>query len=246
MAASYCIVPSKRGAYAGALILLLSLLAFKAGEEGLSNFYAQSAQLEIARWSEPGQRIKGDDGARVMRYLNDSLDYSPNNPWALEVLGALQLREMRAATNPQLAVAAARGANADFRLALRQRPTSPFSWANFALSKLYLGEQDDELIRALGRAEELGPWEPEVQQAVIFVGLAVWNRLNPAQRAAVVGAMERGARRDPGKIAEIAKTFDRIDLFCAIKNTTSQGRGDCNRIDNSEKKALPAIKGHTP
>lgn len=214
---------------AGALILLLSLLAFKAGEEGLSNFYAQSAQLEIARWSEPGQRIKGDDGARVMRYLNDSLDYSPNNPWALEELGALQLQEMRAATNPQLAVAAARGANADFRLALRQRPTSPFSWANFALSKLYLGEQDNELIRALGRAEQLGPWEPEVQQAVIFVGLTLWDRLNQAEQAAVVREMQRGAQRDPRQIADIAKSFNRIDLFCALRYSGFDSSGDCSR-----------------
>jgi hypothetical protein len=212
---------------AGALILLLSLLAFKAGKEGLSNFYAQSAHLEIARWSEPGQRINGDDGARAMRYLTQSLDYSPNNPWPLEESGALQLREMRAATNPQLAVAAARGANADFRLALRERPTSPFSWANFALSKLYLGEQDDELIRAIGRAEELGPWEPEVQQAVIFVGLTVWNRLNQVERAAVVRAMQRGAQRDPRKIAEIAKSFNRIDLFCALRYSGFQSNDDC-------------------
>lgn len=237
---------SRRVVCAGALILLLLLLALKAGREGLSNFYAQSAYLEIKRWSGPGQNSRESDRTRVMQYLRKSLRYSSDNPWSLEESGTLQLRRMNAATDPGLAVAAARSANVDFRMALLQRPTSPFTWANFALSKLYLGERDDELFQALRRAEELGPWEPEVQQSVVFAGLAVWNRLNSAQQAAVVRAMGRGAHRDPGKFADIAKMFDRIDLFCAIKITASQGREVCNRIGKSEKKALPAKKGQMP
>lgn len=216
-----------------ALILLLGLFAYKAGKEGLSNFYVQSARMEIERWSKPGQTLRGDEGTRVMQYLAKSLDYSPYNPWTLEEAGTLQLRGMNALRDPQLAVAATRSANVSFRMALAQRPTSPFSWANFALTKLYLGEQDEELFRALERAEESGPWEPEVQQTVVFVGLAVWNRLNPAQQATVVRAMQRGARRNPGKIAEIAKTFDRIDLFCALSYSSSQGREACNPISKS-------------
>lgn len=222
-----------RGVCAGTLILILGFLAFKAGKEGLSNFFVQSAHMEIERWSKPGQSFRGDEGTRVMQYLGSSLYHSPNNPWPLEVMGTLQLRSMSATKDPQLAVAAARSANVNFRMALAQRPTSPFAWANVALTKLYLGEQDEALFRALERAEELGPWEPEVQQTVIFVGLTLWNRLNPAQQATVVRAMDRGARRNPGKIAEIAKTFDRIDLFCALSYSTSQGREVCNPVGKS-------------
>ena len=230
--------PVWQRACAALLILLLGLLGYTAGKEGLSNFFAQSAHMEIERWSKPGERLRGDEGARVMQHLTQSLDYSPNNPWPLEELGTLQLRGMSAATDPQLAVAAARSANTDFRLALRQRPTSPFSWANFALSKLYVGEQDDELFRALGRAEELGPWEPEVQQAVIFVGLTVWNRLSPVQQAAVVRTMERGAQRNQGKIFEIAKTFNRVDLFCALSYSGSQGKEVCTQFSKSGSKPI--------
>lgn len=226
-----------RGVYAVALILLLGFFAFKAAKEGLSNFYAQSAHLEIERWSVSGQKFRGDEGARVTRYLAKSLDYSPDNPWSLEELGSLHLRGMGAIRNPQLAVAAARSANASFHRALAQRPTSPFSWANFALTKLYLGEQDEALFRALAHAEALGPWEPGVQQTVVFVGLTVWNRLNPDQQAAVVRAMEHGARRNPGKIAEIAKSFNRIDLFCALSYSGLQGREVCRPSSKSEKKS---------
>jgi hypothetical protein len=216
-------------------MLLLGLFAYKAGKEGLSNFYAQSAHMEIERWARPGQAYRAEDWTRVMHYLAQSLHYSPRNPWPLEVMGTLQLRSMSAARDPQLAVAAARSANANFRLALEQRPTSPFGWANFALTKLYLDEQDAELIQALQRAEALGPWEPGVQQTVIYVGFSVWNRLAPAQQDAVVRAMQRGAQRNPGKIAEIAKGFDRMDLFCAINNHISQGREVCSQINKSRK-----------
>ncbi len=226
----------KRILGAGALILLLLLLAFKAGNEGISNFYAQSAHMELERWSEPGRRLRGDEGASAMRYFDKSLDYAPDNPWSLEELGNLQLSIMRASRDPQTAEAAARGANANFRRALIERPTSPFVWANFALSKLYLGEQDEALLQAIERAEELGPWESEVQQAVIFTGLTVWNRLNPAQQAAVLRAMQHGAQRNPLKIAEIAKTFSRIDLFCGLRYSGTQGREICSQTSKSGSK----------
>lgn len=227
----------------GALILLLGLFAFKAGKEGLSNFYVQSAHLEIQRWARPGQAYRAEDWTRVMHYLASSLRYSPGNPWALEESGALKLRSMSAARDPQLAEAAARSANVDFRMALVQRPTSPFSWASFALTKLYLGEQDEELFRALERTEALGPWEPAVQQSVVFVGLAVWNRLNPAQQDVILRAMRRGTQRDAGTFANMAGNFSRIDLFCAIKNKASQGLEVCVQMGKSEQKAQPVNKG---
>ena len=225
----------------GALIVALGLLAFNAGKQGLSNFFAQSAHLEIERWSSAGQKFRGDERARVTQYLAKSLQFSPNNPWSLEEMGTLQLRGMGALRDPQLAVAAVHSANANLRAALEIRPTSPFTWANFALTKLYLGEQDDMLFRALAHAEELGPWEPEDQQTVVFVGLAVWTRLNSDQQAAVVRAMERGAqgkesRESQGKMFEIAKKFNRIDLFCALDYSASQRREDCSSISKSGKK----------
>jgi hypothetical protein len=127
-------------------------------------------------------------------------------------------------------MAAARSAAVDFRLALLQRPVSPFAWANLALAKLYLDEADDELLQALARAQELGPWEPEVQQTVVYVGLATWDRLQPQAQAAIVRTMQRGARRDAAKIAGIAGSFKRLELFCGAiddltKNETSGEHG---------------------
>jgi hypothetical protein len=225
---------SGRAACAGALILVLACLAWKAGREGISNVYVQSANQEIKRWATPGQRFRGDEWTRVMQYLAESLRYSPENAWSLEEMGTFQLRGMSAATDPALAMAAVRSANAHFRKTLMERPISPFAWANLALSKLYLDELDDELFAALRWADELGPWEPEVQQTVLFVGLAAWHKLGPAQRVAMVRTLERAVRRDAPKITEIVRSFDRLDLLCAISNRKLKMEETCSRLRKSE------------
>jgi hypothetical protein len=215
-------------AFTAALALLLVVLALKAGRQGLSNFFAQSAHLEIERLSEPGVAPRGNEAMRAMHYLAQSLQFAPDNAWTLEEMGSLQLRRRGASTEARLA--AARSANVDFRLALVQRPASAFTWANLALSKFELGEADDELMQALARAQELGPWEPEVQQAVTFVGLGLWTRLKPAEQQAVLRTMERGARRDAAKIAAIAQAYQRSDLFCALRDNSAGGREICRQL----------------
>ena len=216
---------SARRNIAIALIVLLLLFAYKAGTEGLSNLYAQSADIEVARWSQPGQRLDGNEGARVMDYLTKSLSYAPRNPWPLEAMGALQLHNMRSQTDPQQSVAAARGAARHFGLALIERPTSPFPGANLAMSTLNLDERDETMFHAIEYAEKSGPWEPDVQQTVIFTGLAVWDRLNPDRQAAVMRAMERAAGRNPDKILALARSYDRLDLFCALPLSDKSARG---------------------
>lgn len=168
-----------------------------------------------------------------MKYLTDSLRYSPRNPWILEELGALQLRGISAPTDSRPPLAAVRGANVNFHMALMQRPTSPVAWANLALTKLYLDEQDDELFDALRHADELAPWEPEVQQLVLFVSLAAWDKLGTAQRAAAVRTLARAAQRDAEKTTNIVESFKRFDLLCDIKNDKSKVVEPCSRPPQS-------------
>jgi len=227
----------RRTAIAGALIALVGVHALLALKEGISNFYAQSAYqaLNVGAMSE--ERLRGRGATQVMQYLTESLRYSPNNAWALEEMGALQVRMARILTDPIdafNALMAARSANANIHKALLERPTSPFVWANLALAKLALKELDGELLQALRRADELGPWEPDVQKTVIFASLTAWNLLDPEQQASVVRTMERAARRDAQNVAKIAKSFNRLDLICAINNTQLQGGIGCSPGNNSK------------
>ncbi|MBE0618970.1 MAG: hypothetical protein IH605_00080 [Burkholderiales bacterium] len=163
----------------------------------------------------------------VAKYFSNSLGYVSDNPWALEGLGAMNLARMRVSTNPREALAVTRSASVRFRQALLQRPTSPFLWANLALTKLYLNEIDEELLTALRHADELGPWEPTVQQTVLFVGLAAWPDLDPGLRQALAQTIERGALHDAQKMYQIAKSYTRFDLVCAIEKYRLIAGPDC-------------------
>jgi hypothetical protein len=227
-----------RRIFAAALILPVGIHALLAAREGLSNLFAHMAHLELAaRPAAPVTPATVEDAAtrstRAVQHLETSLRHSPRNAWALEMMGTEQLRLARRharsgdALSALNARTAARSASAHLHQALLVRPTTPFVWANLALSKLQLGEIDAELFQILRWADELGPWEPDVQNIVIEASLRAWTGLEPAQREAVVRTMWRGAQRDPGNIVKIAKSFNRLDLLCAINSEVSVLRSAC-------------------
>ena len=210
----------------------------------MAGFFVQMAQNETDRWT-PGSRGPGAaEVGRVAKYFSDSLGYASDNPWALEGAGAMDLARMRASRIPREALAATRDANMRFRQALRQRPTSPYLWANLALTKLYLNEIDGELFAALRHADELGPWEQTVQQTTLFVGLAVWQDLDPGLRQALMRTLQRGASRNPRKMFEIVKSYTRFDLVCAIEEYKLIAGPDCGKAAESAKLSEPINKGY--
>ena len=183
----------------------------------MAGLFVQTAQREVDRWTSAARKPGRAEIRHAADYFSASLGYASDNPWALEGLGALDLARMRVSTNPREALAVTRTARARFRQALLQRPTSPFLWSNLALTKLYLDEIDDELLTALRHADELGPWEPTVQQTVLFVGLAVWQDLDHGLQQALVRTIERGAMHNAQKMLEILRSYRRFDLVCAIE-----------------------------
>src|SRR5450759_1682129 len=200
-----------------ALFILLALTAVQCARLGVAGLFVQLAQGEVDRWTSASRTPGMAEVRSAAKYFSDSLGYASGNPWALEGLGALDLEKMRASRIPREALAVTRDARMRFRQPLLQRPTSPFLWANLALTKLYLNEIDEELLTALRHADALGPWEPTVQQTTLFVGLAVWRDLDPGLRQALARTVERGALRNAQKMFEIVKSYGRFDLVCAIK-----------------------------
>lgn len=180
---------------------------------------------------------------RVAGYFSDSLGYAPENPWASEGLGALDLARVRLSKAPAEALAFSKDAHARFREGLRQRPTSPFLWANLALSKVYLDEMDDEFLVALRHADELGPWEPGTQQIVLFAGLAAWDKLDAWQRRALSRVVERGGRRNAPKMFEIVKSYRRFDLVCGLNGYDAVAGADCRKAAEPARIVLPKARG---
>lgn len=194
---------------------------------GVAGRIVELAQLEVDRWAGGRAPRGGAEVARVADYFSESLRYTPANPRALEGLGAVDLGRIRLSRSPAEALAFTRQANMRFREALRVRPTSPYLWANLALSKLYLDEVDDEFFSALKNADELGPWEPASQQTVLFASLAAWDRMGAAQRLAVRRAVERGGYRNALKVFEIVKKYRRFDLVCGLASYDPVAAGSC-------------------
>jgi hypothetical protein len=229
--------PDRRWDKAGAaaLFVLLALIAVQCVRLGASGRYVQLAQGELDRWSPASRPPRPAEVRLATRYFLDSLGYASNNPWAHEGLGTLGLARMRASTIPREALTFTRDARVRFRQALLQRPTSPFLWANLALTKLYLNEIDGELFSALRQAEALGPWEPTVQEMTLFVGLAVWRDLDPVLQQALVQTIERGAARNPQKMFDIVTSYRRFDLVCAIEQYQPIAGPDCGKAAAAAK-----------
>ena len=210
-----------------ALFLILSLIAVQCVRLGLAGILVQSALSEVETWTPASRKPGMAQVRRAAKFFSDSLEYASANPWSLEGLGAMDLARMRVSTIPREALAITRSAHARFRQALSLRPTSPFLWANLALTKLYVNEFDEEMSTALRHADELGPWEPTVQQTIVFVGLAAWQYLDPDMRQTLARSIERGAKRDTRKMFEIVKSYTRFDLVCAIEQYRLIAGSDC-------------------
>ena len=222
-----------------ALFILLALTAVQCVRMAMAGLLVQRAQDEANAWTSTSRTPDRTQIRRVDKYFTDSLDYTADNPWSLEGLGALYLTRMRASDNPREALAVTRDARVRFQQALRLRPTSPFLWTNLALTKLYLGEFDDEMKTALRHANELGPWEPTVQQAVVFVGLAIWQDLDSGLQQALMRSIERGASRNPHKMLQIVKSYTRFDLVCAIEDYRRIAGPDCAKPAESAPARRP-------
>lgn len=232
-----------KAAYA-ALFIVLALTAVQCARLGMAGLLVQTAQAEADRWTFASRAPNAAEIGRAAKYFTESLEYVSHNPWALEGAGALDLARMRASRIPREAHAAAQNARTRFRHALEQRPTSPFLWANLALTKLYLDEIDAELLAALRHADELGPWEPGVQQTALFVGLAIWRDLDPPLQRALERSIERGAARNARRMFEIVKSYARFDLVCAIEKYQPIAAADCAKAAETARPSATVNTGN--
>jgi len=219
----------------GLAILLISLLcglSFLAARQALSDVYTHTAALEIEAWSRPGFKRDAEALPQVIERLERALATAPGNVWALEFMGPMQFETARRATDPHIAVAAARASHASSRRALQQRPMASQTWANLALAKQSLNEIDAEFFTALEQSARYGPWEPPVLLLGLQLGLGAWDRASPAQREGILQMRDRAAWRDLGSVNRIARDYSRPELACdpkAPKTPVAAGGQPCPR-----------------
>lgn len=208
-------------------IVVLFALTALAIRQTVSDIYTATAALDMASWLRPGYKREAEAVPDVIRRLDRAVSIVPENAWALEFLGSLQLETMRGATDPEIAVGAVRASRDSFRRVLRLRPTSPLGWTNLVAAKHFLGELDAEFFSALEQSIRNGRWEPQVQLFSLQVGLGAWDRATPAQREMILQIRDRAVQRDPGAANAIFHSYSRLELACDPKTATSPSGRPC-------------------
>ncbi|MBU1962855.1 MAG: hypothetical protein KJ675_16985 [Gammaproteobacteria bacterium] len=217
------------------LLILLSLLAIK---RGIADILHRSAQLSINHWTNTGIL---PDGVRkveeVESWLLLALRLEPSDPSLNDNLGRLY----SLATNlPGIPYAERRryGGQAmeSFRVALRLRPSHPYTWVNLALIKGWLGQVfDKEFQTAFRKGIDNGPWEPELQRALMRLGFEKWPWLDDGLRAAVFLTVDHAMKVQPENVFKLAETAGQLPLICdhltdRITDRTDETRKRCAKV----------------
>jgi hypothetical protein len=175
-------------------------------DAGVAGAIVQESIAEMNVWAA----MRRDPSVETWRSVRDGLLHAqalaPADPNVHELLGALYVRDPRRESSAEALV--------QFGRAIESRPTSPYSWANLATAKYGAGDTGREFEAALARAAALGPHEPEVQRTVAFLGLALWDEMRPATRAAVERMVRAGMSRNPLEMLQIAERRGRLDIAC--------------------------------
>lgn len=165
------------------------------------------ASREIGTWMASSPAATPRAWSSVRDELAAAREVLPSNPAINELLGVLHARRVGEPESLALAMGY-------FLRALEDRPTSPYTWANLLEVQYLLGVTGREFESAIVRAAGLGPAEPEVQRAVALYGLAVWDEVAPATRAAIERMVAAGMRRNPAEILPISARRGRLFLAC--------------------------------
>lgn len=189
---------------------LLALLwaALWAARYGTTESVVYETGKEMGAWTASGTRPGEQTVSWIRADLERAAARDPRDPSVQEMLGRLELIGSREEQATDEAIDR-------FTSALRQRPTSPYSWASLVEALYRKGDNGPAFGIALQRAAETGPWEPEAQRTVADFGLAVWDEVDPKTRAAIDRMVANGMRRNASEILQVSLRRGRLGVACA-------------------------------
>ena len=183
---------------------VLAWMAFESVRYGVSGTASTNGERELEKMS----KVRGGQVAPWWRDdLTRAAAHVPDDPFVRETLALMLVRN---SNEP-----------ADFEegqrhlvAAIAARTGSPYTWANLAVIKYRLGDTGPAFEKILVNASNLGPHEPEVQQIVSDLGLAMYDEVSPATRAAIERMVAAGMKRNAAEILQIASRRGRLDTAC--------------------------------
>ena len=199
---------------------LLAAGIYAAALGGLSDAHYYNARTILSAAAKAKRQPGAEELASALGSLSAANALEPANPLFVEQRA--RVHEMQALRLPRAdpsARALLRQALEEFRSAALMRPGSPHVWSAIAALKLRLDELDFEFYGALERAARYGRWEPAVQLALADIGLAGWRLLPYAAKQIVLGAIERGMRRQGAELRRMAAAHGTLERVCAEEVT---------------------------
>jgi hypothetical protein len=202
-------------AYAGYfLIALLALLVFNNLQWGRADLAKREALYGLQQVS--GGTAASSDRQEIESRLRQVLALVGPQPDVYETLGKYYLQEVhRHASAPVQRYAYLNRALGALTEAVQLRPGSPYTWANIALVKYYLGQPDAKFRMAIHNAVLLGAKSREVQLIISEVGLASWDQLDASTQDDVKSLLREALQVQPEMVHKIAENSDRLET---IKN----------------------------
>ncbi len=161
-----------------AAAVFFTLLAVFTGLDEAASVLALAPRYAMEQWTCDG-KVQDQQQWEQQRKLLDIANYlAPRNADVAADIG--RMHEWKAQSYPvwkRDAHEARREAIANYRRAVKYRPTWALGWLNLAQSKVLNGEMDDEAVMALENAIHFGRWQAEVQNRLVWLNLAIWNSL---------------------------------------------------------------------
>jgi hypothetical protein len=202
-----------RAVVAVPLALCLGWLSVHAFNRGKAESLVYDASREMITWpSLRAPRTGVWDWVR--EDLNSALLLTPGDPTAHETLAVLEMQRLDSLEFLE-------DADVHLREAVKLRPTSPYTWVNFADLRYRLGELDGRFEASLVAAVRLGPGEPEVQRRVADLGLAGWKEVTTPTRTSIIQAIEWGMRRNAPEMLQIAERRGKLRVACGLASSVS-------------------------
>jgi len=197
---------SARGFVAVPVLLTLAWAVLAANRLGASDSAVYGAGKEMATWTASGTPPGQETVGWIRADLEQAVSRDPENASLHEMLGQLALFTRGDGSTDQ--------SIASFTEALRERPSSPYTWASLVRAFYSRGDTGARFEQAIQRAAETGPWEPMVQRTIADYGLAVWDDVSPSTRQEIERLVANGMARDAAEILQISLRRGRLGVAC--------------------------------
>lgn len=212
-----------------ALVAIFSLLIFAISfpvKYGIANAQYYIADHVLISWHKSQKNLNIESWQKALTAINKANELQPNHPLYLDIKGkvllwGLNLNDSDMMQKPELLNLALKS----FKQSLEIRPVWANTWIDLAMTKWHLDQIDDEFWLALEKAEEFGPYMPEVNLGLSTIYMAFWSQLTITQKAKAIEQISRTMVQPYNKdysfnyrsaLIERVELYKKENVFCTL------------------------------